>query len=95
MIWVRISLEPEQYDRLAELAVRQSKSISQLVREGVDCRLLAAERETTAWDRFLASVGSCRDADDAGDVSAHHDRYLSGALARKFGKTLGGNASSC
>ena len=63
-----------------ELAARQSKSFAQLVREGVDC-LLAAERRETAWDRFLAAAGSCRAGDDAADVSARHDAYLSDAFA--------------
>ena len=81
MIRTEIQLSPEQYERLKELAARESKSVSQLVREGVD-RLLAAERNETAWDRFMAAAGSCRAADDATDVSARHDAYLSDAFSR-------------
>ena len=81
MIRTRIQLNPEQYERLEELAARRSKSFSQLVREGVDC-LLAAERSETAWDRSLAAAGSCQAADDATDVSARHDAYLCDAFSR-------------
>ena len=84
MIRVRIRLTPEQYGRLTELAARRSKSLSQLVREGVD-GLLAAERRETAWDRLLAAAGSCRAADDAADVSVRHDAYLSDAFAHPRG----------
>ena len=80
MIRIQIQLNPEQYECLKELASRQSKSLSQLVREGVD-GLLAAERRETAWDRFLAVTGSCWAADDAADVSVRHDAYLSDAFA--------------
>ena len=80
MIRTRIQLNPDQYERLKELAARQSKSFSQLVREGVDS-LLAAERSETAWDRFLAAAGSCRAAADAPDVSARHDADLADAFA--------------
>ena len=83
MIRTRIQLSPDQYEHLKELAARQSKSFSELVREAVDC-LLAAERSETAWDRFLAAAGSFRatqDEEDAADVSAHHDAYLSDSFA--------------
>ena len=80
MIRTRIQLNPDQHERVKALAARQSKSFSQLVREGVDC-LLAAERSETAWDRFLAAAGSCRATDDAADVSSRHDAYLPDAFA--------------
>jgi len=78
MIRTQIQLDPDQYARLKALAARQSKSLSQLVREGVD-QLLAEERSAAAWDRFLAAAGSCWAEDDATDVSARHDAYLSDA----------------
>ena len=84
MIRVRIRLTPKQYERLKELASRQSKSLSPLVREGVD-GLFAAERRETAWDRFLAAAGSCRAADDVADVSVRHDAYLSDVFAHPRG----------
>ena len=85
MIRTRIQLDPDQYECLKALAVRQSKSLSQLVREGVD-QLLAAERSRAAWDRFLAAAGSCRAGDDAphaADVSVHHDAYLVDAFVHE------------
>ena len=81
MIRVLVRLTPEQYERLNELASRQSKSLSQLVREGVD-GLIAAERIEMAWDRFLAAAGSCRATDGVADVSVRHDAYLSDVFAR-------------
>ena len=85
MIRIQIQLSLEQYERLKALAARQSKSLSQLVREGVD-GLLAAERRETAWDRFLGAAGSCRAADDPADVSVRHDAYLSDAFAHSGGR---------
>ena len=82
MIRTQIQLERDQYERLKELAARQSKSISQVVREGVD-RLLAAERSETAWDRFLSAVGSFRAEDGAADVAERHDAYLADAYSRE------------
>ena len=81
MIRIRIRLNPAQYERLKELAAGRSKSLSQLVREGVD-GLLAAERSDTAWDRFLAAAGSCRATGGAAHVSVRHDAYLSDVFAR-------------
>ena len=78
-VWIRLT--PEQYGRLNELAAGRSKSLSQLVREGVD-GLLAAERRETAWGRFLAAAGSCRATDGAAHVSVRHDAYLSDVFAR-------------
>ncbi len=82
MIRTQIQLDPDQYERLKALAARQSKSFAQLVREGVD-HVLAAEEKETAWDRFLAAVGSCRAESDVTDVSVRHDAYLSDAFANE------------
>ena len=80
MIRMQIELEPDQYERLMALASRQSRSLSQLVREGVE-HVLAAERREAAWERFLTAAGSCRAEDDPGDVSTRHDEYLSDVFA--------------
>ena len=80
MMRMQIELEPDQYERLMALASRQSKSLSQPVREGVE-HVLAAEQREAAWERFLAAAGSCRAEDDPGDVSVRHDAYLSDAFA--------------
>ena len=82
MIRTQIQLEPIQYERLKALAARQSKSFAQLVREGVE-HVLAAEQSETAWDNFLAAVGSCRAEGDVTDVSARHDAYLSDAFGNE------------
>ena len=80
MIRTQIQLDSRQLESLKALAARQSKSVAQLVREGVD-HVLAAERRATAWERFMAASGSCRTDDRATDVSARHDAYLSDAFA--------------
>ena len=79
MIRTQIQLEPDQYERPKTLAAHRSKSFAQLVREGVD-HVLAIEERESAWDRFLNAVGSCRAEDDAADVTARHDAYLSDAF---------------
>ena len=79
MIRTQVQLEPVQYERLKALAARRATSVAQLVREGVD-QVLAGERASADWDRFLAVAGSCRSNDGATDVSARHDAYLSDAL---------------
>lgn len=80
MIRMQIEFEPDQYERPMALASRQSKSLSQLVREGIE-HVLAAEHRESAWDRFLAAAGSGRAEDDLGDVSTRHDAYLSDVFA--------------
>ena len=78
MIRTQIQLEPEQYQRLKELASDRSISIAQLVREGVDHVLLHA-RANVAWDRFLAAAGSFGAQREDTDVAANHDKYLEDA----------------
>ena len=80
MIRTQIQLDSKQYGRLKALAARESKSVAQLVREGVDY-VLASDRRTTAWDRLMAAAGSCRANDRATDVSERHDAYLADAFA--------------
>lgn len=91
MIEIRISLKPDRYERLAELAVRESKSVSKVVRERGDT-LPAAKRSESAWDRFPGAAGSYR---AAADVFAHHDEHLYDVLARERGKIRGRHAPSC
>ena len=84
MIRTQIQLETDQYELLKALAARRSKSIAQLVREGVD-HVLAADQHEEAWNRFLAAAGSCRATGDVTDVSARHDTYLTDTIADEFG----------
>ena len=80
MIRTQIQLDSNQYARLKALAARQSTSVAQLVREGVD-HILATESRATAWDRFMSAAGSCRTNDRMTDVSERHDAYLADAFA--------------
>ena len=75
MIRTQIQLDEQQYARLKSLAARQSKSVAQLVREGVE-HVLAAERRAADWTRLLDAVGTCHDATGARDLSAEHDAHL-------------------
>jgi len=75
VIRTQIQLEEEQYRRLKALAGRRSKSISQLVREGV-AQVLEEENRAAAWERLLEAAGSCHADDEPGNVSVAHDRYL-------------------
>ena len=82
MIRTQIQLDPDQYERLKELAARRSKSLAQLVRDGVD-HVLAIEERESAWDRFLAAAGSFRSEDGPTDVAERHDAYLADAFSRE------------
>ncbi len=75
MIRTQIQLDEAQYKRLRALALERSKSVSQLVREGVIRVLREAERERR-WERLWQAVGSCHDRDKATNVAEDHDAYL-------------------
>lgn len=75
MVRTQIRLDETQHRRLKALAVRRSKSVSELVRDGVDQVLAAAERERR-WNRVWQVVGTCHDRDGASDVAVNHDTYL-------------------
>ncbi|MES2209373.1 MAG: CopG family transcriptional regulator [Chloroflexota bacterium] len=73
----QISLEPEQADRLRQLAREQGVSMAHLVREAVDRAyggVLAPPTRAELWDRAMAAVGSGHG--DGENVAADHDRYL-------------------
>ncbi len=82
MIRTQIQLEQHQYDRLKALAARQSKSVSQVIRESVD-ELLDGERCDDAWERLIDAAGSCHAVEAATDVSLEHDAYLIGAYGQE------------
>jgi hypothetical protein len=81
MIRTQIQLDEDQYERLKSLAKSRSQSISQLVRDGVEQLLTAADRRQ-AWDRLLQSAGSCHDPDGKADVAVRHDEYLTEAYRK-------------
>lgn len=76
MVRTQVRLEENQYKRLKAMAAQQSKSLSQLVREGVD-RLLKEEQQQHRWQRVWQAVGTCHDPSAAVDIAEDHDQYLS------------------
>ena len=76
MVRTQIQLEENQYNRLKSMAAQRSKSLSQLVREGVE-RLLKEDQQQDCWQRVWQVVGTCHDSTGAADVSEDHDRFLS------------------
>jgi hypothetical protein len=82
MIRAQIQFEADQYERLRQRAAAQGKSISQVVREGVDT-VLAADPESEKWARFWAVVGTGRDIEGRTDVAERHDDYLAEIYAKK------------
>lgn len=58
MIRTQVQMEPAQYKALKELAGRQSVSISQLVRDGVDHVLSQQGNEKDKWEQLFEAVGS-------------------------------------
>jgi hypothetical protein len=79
MIRTQIQLDEDQYARLRALAARRSESVAQLVREGVD-RVLAAAEQSRSWEGLWRAVGSCHDPEGPGDVASEHDRHLAKAF---------------
>lgn len=75
MIRTQVQLDKDQYERLKALATSRSQSIAQLVREGVEQLLTAADRRQV-WERLMRAAGSCPDPDGRADVAVHHDEYL-------------------
>lgn len=78
MVRTQIQLEEAQYQRLRTLASAQSKSVAQLVRDGVD-QLLARESAARRWAKAWETVGSARDREGLSDVAREHDTYLAEA----------------
>jgi predicted DNA-binding protein len=82
MLRTQIQLEESQYQKLKALAVKRSRSISQLVRESVEQYLNMAERRDK-WSRLWEAVGHCHEKEEgARDVARRHDDYLTGVYRR-------------
>ena len=79
MVRTQIQLDETQYERLKALAAKRSRSLSQLVREGVD-RLLGESERSEVWTEFWKAAGSCHDSTGAEDVARRHDEYIVKAL---------------
>ncbi len=81
MVRTQILLEETQHARLKSLAARLSTTVSELVRNGVDQMLEAADRAKRGergkrWERLWEVVGTCHDREEATDVAVNHDSYL-------------------
>jgi Arc/MetJ-type ribon-helix-helix transcriptional regulator len=80
MVTRHIELTDEQNRLLEEIAVHEGKSISELVRAGVD-ELLRNERGRLRDDlRQRAAALSGRYRSGLQDLSTEHDRYLDDAF---------------
>jgi Arc/MetJ-type ribon-helix-helix transcriptional regulator len=82
MIRTQVQLTEAQLRRLKALSAQGNRSVSDLVREGVDHVLSESERESR-WSRLLEVAGKFHDSSRARDVSARHDRYLDEISARE------------
>ena len=81
MIRTQIQLPEEQLEALRRLAAAEDRSLSDLVREGVDALVRSrrgASRESVK-ERSLAAVGRFRSG--VKDLSREHDRHLAEAFA--------------
>lgn len=76
MIRTQVQFHPLQYDALKRLAIRQSMSIAQVVRDAVDRALNDSEDTEEKWDRMFEAVGSCESEEAERDISERHDHYL-------------------
>ena len=70
----KIQLEPEQHQRLKELARRERRSLSDLIREIIDGYLAGNQPRSAPGEDAWAFVGCF--SDPRTDVAAHHDDYL-------------------
>jgi len=74
-----VQLTPEQLKALKKVAVRQGRSVADLVREGVDA-VLAESASPTNEVRRRAAEASGRFRSGAGDLARRHDAHLANAL---------------
>ena len=83
VIRTQVQLTEEQLRRLKRLAADRDVSIAELVRNGVDTILDAAESgsQTDRTRRALAALGRFRSG--RCDVAREHDRYLAEAYAQR------------
>jgi hypothetical protein len=80
MVTRHIELTEEQNSLLEEIAAHEGRSISELIRQGVD-DLLRTERQRFHDDlKQRAAALSGRFRSGLPDLSAEHDRYLEGAF---------------
>ena len=81
MMRLQVQLEKEQLDALRRLAAADDRSLSDLVREGVEALVRArggASRESVK-ERSLAAIG--RFHSGTSDLAREHDRHLAEAFA--------------
>lgn len=79
MIRTQIQLTTEQARALKRLAVREGKSVAELIRIGVDAMLRSGgiQDQDAQRRRAIAAAGKL---DGPADLSARHDDYLAEAL---------------
>lgn len=75
MVRTQIQLREDQYEALKRRAVREDRSLADLVRESLD-RWLFRSPSSDALAGLEELSGSFRDQAGADDVAQHHDRYL-------------------
>ena len=82
MIRTQVQVTEQQMKRLKRLAADREVSVAELVRNGVDSILDAAEQDSRSdrERRALAALGRFRSG--RSDVSREHDRYLAESYAR-------------
>ena len=73
MVRTQIQFTEEQIESLRVLSRTQGRSVSDIVRSGVDGILRDSDREQKR-KRFFSGVGKYRSG--IGDIAENHDRYL-------------------
>jgi hypothetical protein len=82
MVRMQVQLTEEQMQALRQRSASSGRSISDLVREGVD-RYLSARHQPTQEDRIQRALRAAgRFASGRRDISAKHDRYLAAVFRR-------------
>ena len=78
MVRAQMQFTEGQMEALKRLSAQTGRSVSDLVREGVDTMLSSARQPTLEErkKRALAVMGRFRSGDTVTDVSERHDDYL-------------------
>ena len=85
MMRTQIQLEQSQHKRLQEIAHRRGVSLSAVIRNLIEEKLLESEVEGKREDQVRAALAVCGkyvDPEGRKNVAENHDRFLAEAMGR-------------
>jgi hypothetical protein len=81
MVRTQIQLTDEQYAQLKELALRNQKSLAEVIRLAVDKLLISQQQPNRAALYRQAETVVGKYSAQADDIAVEHDRYLDDAFS--------------